>query len=408
MSTDINLSAAIRSSLITLQGTQTLINRTQNDLSTGLKVNNAIDNPVAFFQAQALTDRASDFTNKKDGIDQGISSLSTALEGVTGVENIVGQLQGLVLSAESSSSAQIGGLVTQYNTLRTQINSLTKDSTYQGLNLINGSGQVLSVSFSVLTSSNLRVNSVDITSGARGLAIAQVSTGTQTNQAGTKVITGSQAGFQLSWNSAIGGKIFASGGALSANNFYFSGTATQFKSGSLYFKYGTAVLTITIGSAGGKNGTFSTTQIFSDGEQLKLKNATAIGGAALTADAASFGNTAALSGAVYKLKTVTGQFILNASLPATTQIILDSLQNNLLNLRSEAQTIGSNVALLNTRLDFTNNYVNLLTQGGGKLTLADLNEEGANLLSLQTRQQLGIQALSFAGQNERAVLSLFR
>ena len=94
MSSDINLSAAIRSSLITLQGTQTLINRTQNDLSTGLKVNNAIDNPVAFFQAQALTDRASDFSNKKDGIDQGISSLSTALEGVTGIENIVGQLQG--------------------------------------------------------------------------------------------------------------------------------------------------------------------------------------------------------------------------------------------------------------------------------------------------------------------------
>jgi len=44
----------------------------------------------------------------------------------------------------------------------------------------------------------------------------------------------------------------------------------------------------------------------------------------------------------------------------------------------------------------------------GKLTLADLNEEGADLLSLQTRQQLGIQALSFAGQNEKAVLSLFR
>ncbi len=109
-----------------------------------------------------------------------------------------------------------------------------------------------------------------------------------------------------------------------------------------------------------------------------------------------------------KFGAVTGQFILNSGLPATTNILLNSLQADLLTLRSQAQAVGSNVALLNTRLDFTNNYVNLLTQGGGKLTLADLNEEGANLLSLQTRQQLGIQALSFAGQNERAVLSLFR
>ncbi|MBT5297697.1 MAG: flagellin-like protein, partial [Rhodospirillaceae bacterium] len=53
-------------------------------------------------------------------------------------------------------------------------------------------------------------------------------------------------------------------------------------------------------------------------------------------------------------------------------------------------------------------YVNTLTAGAGKLTLADLNEEGANLLALQTRQQLGIQSLAFAGQSEQAILGLFR
>jgi flagellin-like hook-associated protein FlgL len=400
MSSDINLSAAIRSSLITLQGAQTLINRTQNDLSTGLKVNNAIDNPVAFFQAQALTDRASDFSNKKDGIDQGISSLSSALQGVTSIENIVGQLQGLVLSAESASSTQIGGLVTQYNQLRTQINTLAKDTTYQGLNLISGSGQVLAVSFSTLTASALTVNSVDVTSGSRGLAIAQVSTATTLN--------GAKSGFQISFDSHIGGA--ATGvGQLTNNTFYFSGTGTQFKSGDIIsFKYGSVTLTITVGSAYGatpanQKTTFTNTQVFTDGEVLSLKSATAVGLSG--ANLVNFG-TNTPSGV--KFKSITGQFILSPTNPATNQITLDHLQTNLSNLRAEAQTIGSNVALLNTRLDFTNQYVNLLTQGGGKLTLADLNEEGANLLSLQTRQQLGIQALSFAGQNERAVLSLFR
>ncbi|MEQ1931605.1 MAG: flagellin, partial [Parvularculaceae bacterium] len=43
-----------------------------------------------------------------------------------------------------------------------------------------------------------------------------------------------------------------------------------------------------------------------------------------------------------------------------------------------------------------------------KLTLADINEEGANLVALQIRQQLGIQALSIANQAPQSILSLFR
>jgi len=418
MSTDINLSAAIRSSLISLQQAQTLVNTTQNDLSTGLKVNNAIDNPVAFFQAQALSDRASDFSNKQSGIDQGISSLSTALEGVTGVTNVVGQLQGLIESAQSASSAQIGGLVTQFNTLRTQINALTTDTSYQGLNLIAGTGSILTVSFSTLTSSNLTVNSIDITAGANGLAVATVrSANVLTYGSKGSAVTysnGSSFGFGVSWTSHLGGKASAGGvGALSANTFYFSGTASSFaKTGTITFKYGSVTLTVTIvsanGTTGALSGTFTTTQVFTDGEVLKLKASSGQGTAGLlvgVGDGTS-GNNYALSSV--KFKTVTGEFILNPVLPAVSSLLLNQLQNNLLSLRANAQTIGSNVALLNTRLDFTNSYVNLLTQGSGKLTLADLNEEGANLLSLQTRQQLGIQALSFAGQNERAVLSLFR
>ena len=84
------------------------------------------------------------------------------------------------------------------------------------------------------------------------------------------------------------------------------------------------------------------------------------------------------------------------------------LNSALTSLRSRAQVLGANVAILNTRLDFTASYVNTLTAGAGKLTLADLNEEGANLLALQTRQQLGIQSLAFAGQSEQSILGLFR
>ena len=88
--------------------------------------------------------------------------------------------------------------------------------------------------------------------------------------------------------------------------------------------------------------------------------------------------------------------------------VTTTLDNALKTLRSNAQTLGSNVALLQTRLDFTDVYVDVLETGAAKLTLADLNEEGANLLALQTRQQLGISALAFAGQAEQGILALFR
>jgi flagellin-like hook-associated protein FlgL len=86
---------------------------------------------------------------------------------------------------------------------------------------------------------------------------------------------------------------------------------------------------------------------------------------------------------------------------------LTAISTALTTLRSNGSTLGSNNTILKTRLDFTENLVNTLEGGSGKLTLADLNEESANLLALQTRQQLGINSLSLAASSERAILSLF-
>jgi len=44
----------------------------------------------------------------------------------------------------------------------------------------------------------------------------------------------------------------------------------------------------------------------------------------------------------------------------------------------------------------------------GNLVDADLAKESAKLQSLQTKQQLGVQALSIANQSTQSVLSLFR
>jgi flagellin-like hook-associated protein FlgL len=77
-------------------------------------------------------------------------------------------------------------------------------------------------------------------------------------------------------------------------------------------------------------------------------------------------------------------------------------------LRSQAQAFGSNLSTVQIRQDFTKAMINTLQSGADGLTLADSNEEGANLLALQTRQQLSTTALSLASQASQAVLKLFQ
>ena len=77
-------------------------------------------------------------------------------------------------------------------------------------------------------------------------------------------------------------------------------------------------------------------------------------------------------------------------------------------LRSESQTLGSSLSTVQIRQDFTKATINTLQTGSSDLTLADSNQEGANLLALQTRQQLSTTALSLASQADQNVLKLFQ
>ncbi|WP_439601640.1 flagellin, partial [Devosia sp.] len=76
-------------------------------------------------------------------------------------------------------------------------------------------------------------------------------------------------------------------------------------------------------------------------------------------------------------------------------------------LRSQSSGFGSNLSIVQNRTDFTKKMINTLETGAANLTLADTNEEAANLLALQTRQQLSSTALSMASQSDQAVLRLF-
>ena len=75
-------------------------------------------------------------------------------------------------------------------------------------------------------------------------------------------------------------------------------------------------------------------------------------------------------------------------------------------LKTEASNLAQNLATITIREEFSANMINTLNAGSDKLILADLNEEGANLLALQTSSQLASQSLTLASQQSQQVLQL--
>jgi flagellin-like hook-associated protein FlgL len=98
-----------------------------------------------------------------------------------------------------------------------------------------------------------------------------------------------------------------------------------------------------------------------------------------------------------------GNFQTDANIDATVTAVDTALKT----LRTQASAFGANLTTVQTRQDFTKNLITTLQVGADNLVLADTNEEGANLLALQTRQQLSTTALSLSAQADQAVLRLF-
>jgi len=311
---DITLGAATQQNLLALQNINTQLSTTQNHLATGLSVASAIDDAVKYFQSQSLDNRANDLATRKDTIDQGVSSVTAATQGISSAISILQQLQGILDSAKTETASQRKAAATQFNTLSVQLNQLLNDTSYQGLNLVNSTTTNLTLQFSTSSASTLKI------AGQKLLISGLITAGHSVAYTG---LTSSGTGH----STGSGVSAFVAGAAFKASVAATALTGLKFSSVS------------------------SKTSVF---------------------DAAS-----------------------------------KSLGNAISSLQAAAQTLGSNVSFLQTRLSFTADYITTLSGGASKLTVADVNLESTNLVTLQTRQQLAIQSLSIATQSEQAVLRLF-
>lgn len=172
MSSDIALTASARANLLALQSTSSMLDRTQNRISTGKKVNSALDNATAYFSSQGFLQRANDLQNIKDGLSTSLQTIKAASNAIDAITKAVQQAQGLAISAQQSQDTNTrSGLATQFNALLTQINNLVADATFNGTNLLVA-GSSLGVNFNENSAAELTIAGVGLDATTLGIDLA--------------------------------------------------------------------------------------------------------------------------------------------------------------------------------------------------------------------------------------------
>lgn len=375
---DISLTASMRSNLLSLQQTQDLMDMTQERLSTGKKVNSAIDNPSSYYTAQSLTNRASDLNALLDSMGQGIQTIQAANEGIEAITDFVQQAKALANTARDNATVK-GTTSSGTYTAADDTKNITvkiEGVADQDINVtLKNTDSLKQAATEIATALNDGTNGVkDAEDTVIGGFTATVENG-QIKISNSKGIVANVSGTisGITFNGEIGNstrttsmkqynEILDQIDQLAKDSGYKGVNLLQGNSLKVVFNEDrSSYLTI--------NGTFADT---SD-EGLKISRAE---------DWTNPDNEA-----------------IEAS--------ISELENAITSLRNMASEFGNNYSIVENRENFTESLINVLEEGSDKLTLADMNEESANMLALQTRQQLAINSLSLASQAAQSVLSLF-
>jgi flagellin len=407
------LSASVRQNLLSLQSTADLLATTQNRLSTGKKVNTALDNPTNYFTAQGLDNRANDISNLLDGIGNGVQVLQAANTGITSLQKLVDTAKSIanqVLQAPAGYSVKASATsLAPTGAGPLSVIGTAADLTVGGTNSLNSKTFIFTPATGAATTITLgtaagNVNSIDafntaLSAAGLGLTASLASDGsitlTSTNDnASQSLTTGAVAAPN---NIAIGGTdtatlVTPTGGTAGKP---LADAASQTIRANLVSQYNNIIQQITTTS---QDASFNGINLL-NGDDLKLTfNET--GKSTLTIKGVTF-NAAGLGLAALAAGT---DFLDSASANATIAKI-SSASNA---LRTEASTLGSNLSIVQIRQDFSKNLINVLQTGSSNLTLADTNEEAANSQALSTRQSIAVSALALANQSQQSVLQLLR
>lgn len=368
---DISLTAGMRSNLVSLQGTVDLLNRTQERLSSGKKVNSAIDNPLSYFTAKTLNSRANDLAAYKDGMMEAVQTVKAANSGISAIESLINQAKAVAASAKSEATgggAQVGYTI-DFGNIAAGVTISVGGVTYEA------TSGVTSAAATEFYAGGLAAED------AAEFAAMLLTVGLSVSVDGASVTINSSS-------VAVDAGVYTS----ATTGF----TATQINSNdnraSLAGQYDELMSQLT------KVATDSSYK----GVNFLAEDTLDVdfgGGSTLTVT----GFDASAASLLGTSDTATLSWATNASIDTD----ITELDAALETLKSQASSMSSNLSIINVRQDWVKSMVNTLNAGADNLVNADMNEEGANMLMLQTRQSLGTTSLSLASQATQSVLRLF-
>lgn len=369
---DITINSAVRANLQTLQSTAKMMEQTQNRLATGLKVSSALDNPQSYFTAAGLSSRASDMSALLDSMSLGVQTLNAADEGIKSIQKLVDQAKSVANQA-----------------LQADATATTLSKTATAADLSSASSSALEFTVQIGTAA-----AVTITLDAENYATAAsaaTAIATEIENTGVTGLTMNRTGAGLAFSAESGEDIIIAGAA--ATSLGISGTSTNGETvGEAKASYATDYndLLAQIDQLS-TDASFNGINLL-DGDSLSVQfnedSSSKLDISGVTFDSSGLGLSDTtfddIAADVAKLNTATAT------------------------LRKQSSTFGANLSVVQNRQDFTNNMISVLEGGASDLTLADTNEEAANLLALQTRQSLAQTSLSLANESEQSVLNLIR
>lgn len=365
----INLSSNARTGLTVLRNVADQMATTQSRLVTGKAVNSPLDNVSKFFTASSMDTRAASIDALMDNINNAQSTMKAASEGIKGIQGLIKEARSLTSQALTSTqltNAKVTGTAA--------LTGSTAIADGAGITLTTASGTVTYTA----------AGGTGTVQGAIDAINADTDVGVKASLVDGKfTLTGSNN--ETITTAAVGGGLTTLGltaGATAAKNTTREALSKQFDALRTEIDR--------IAKDAGINGTNLLT-----GDKIKLAlnengtSSTSIDGTTVSATSLNIGASA-------------GTWQTDTNINAS----LDALIAAGSSLEATSASFASNQSIINARKDFNASLSDILKSSSAKLTAADMDQEAANLVALQTRQQMATTALSIMQSSETTALRL--
>ncbi|MER0237000.1 flagellin [Fulvimarina sp. MAC8] len=423
--TSINTNVAAMTALQNLQSTNTMMDQTQNRISTGYRVAEASDNAAYWSIATTMRSDSKAMSAVTDALGIGAATVDTAYTAMTATKDVLDEIK-LKLTAATQDGTDREKVQGEISQLQSQLTSIAKSASFSGQNWLSvskTSTASVTSSFSREENGAISLGSLSVNTSDTALFVGSdkgilgtekiINKATLGTVAAATPMVFDETGDRVQFTVALGAN--GSDAAVAAQTIAITAADTDGSIGDASEL--AAIINEKIDANTSLAGRLKA-DVDKDGN-LVLSSESKITTTAGTGTAGTGGNTTAPVSTAFTAVAAAANTELKASVAnmdisgdtingADIEKFIDFVDNALKSVTSAAADLGSIKTRIDMQTEFTGKMMNAIDRGIGTLVDADMTEESTKLKALQTQQQLGVQALSIANNSSQNLLSLFR